>query len=174
MQKKLILLCVMLSFALILKEHVYEKESIVLIQKEIDQEVQRVKASFDGTLLSIEAIGFEMVVHVVSKEDIQAKLDENKIVSLSDYQKDNYLIFGHYTKLQGVLFNKLNELKVNDTMSINNQNKTYTYLVEQVGTIQRNEYDSLLDKDSILLLTCTSDYNDDLYYYIKGRLKEEA
>jgi len=169
MQKILMCITLILSFTLILRDYYLKVESTTQIQSVIQEDLKQAEINLEP-ILSMPSIDFKMAIEQVSNENIQSRLDENKIVSFSTYQKDNYVIFGHYTNVKNLVFNRLNELKKEDKFSIDYLGKQYTYQVNDVGTINRSDYDKLLKEDSILLLTCTKDLNDRVYYYIYADL----
>ncbi|WP_042163748.1 class D sortase [Paenibacillus gorillae] len=70
----------------------------------------------------------------------------------------NAAIAAHRAKTKGRLFNRLNEVKVGDKITITQQNKTFTYKVYQTSVVNPTDVSVLNynNKDKLLtLITCT-------------------
>lgn len=80
-------------------------------------------------------------------------------VSAEVGQPGNLVIFGHRMKRYGSLFNRLGEVQIGDTVSIVQNEKHYTYVIDQILTIDPSELSRYIqnegDSARITLVTCT-------------------
>lgn len=72
---------------------------------------------------------------------------------------NNYCILGHYMRIYGVIFNRLNELEVGDQIIVETKTETYTYEVTDVYLTKGVNYDLFKDPEDenehlITILTC--------------------
>lgn len=161
-------LILLLSFSMIISDYIHQEETITKINNDINKDLSNAKQNNSQAILKIDKIDLEMAIFTSDIYNIQRQLDENKLVSLSEYQKDNYLIFGHYTQEANLLFNRIDELVKDDEIQINYNEEDIIYRIVDTGQVKRAEYDTLLANNTLNLVTCTKDFNDDLYYYIKA------
>jgi LPXTG-site transpeptidase (sortase) family protein len=153
---------------MIISDYIHQEETITKINNDINKDLSNAKQNNSQAILKIDKIDLEMAIFTSDIYNIQRQLDENKLVSLSEYQKDNYLIFGHYTQEANLLFNRIDELVKDDEIQINYNEEDIIYRIVDTGQVKRAEYDTLLANNTLNLVTCTKDFNDDLYYYIKA------
>ena len=96
-------------------------------------------------------------------------IDEN-LVELTNFSDEigesNIVLAGHNNKY---VFNKIYYLEKGDEIIISDFNIDYKYIVNKTKYIYVNDYDSLNNKDSLTLITCT-DNNQERYIVIAKRV----
>lgn len=74
-------------------------------------------------------------------------------------EEGNLVILGHRMKKYGSLFNRLGEVKSGDTISIETESGTFTYLIDTIITIDPSELSFYMQDEGdtfrITLITCT-------------------
>lgn len=89
-------------------------------------------------------------------------------------EKGNFCIAGHRSYAYGEFFNRLDELQIDDQITVETKNKRYKYIVYEKKVVEPSEI-SVLDntKDStITLVTCTPVRIATHRLIIKGKLEE--
>ena len=103
----------------------------------------------------------------VIKKDKSA-LDEN-LVEMTNFSDEiggsNIVLAGHNNRY---VFNKIYYLKNGDEIIITDNSKDYKYVVDKAKYIEVDDYDSLNNKDSLTLITCTNN-NQERYIVIAKR-----
>lgn len=172
-QKLLLKIVIILSLTLIVSELIKEDKIIQSEQKNNKNEIILVKEKkLKKPILKIDAIDFEMVINKSDSKTIQKVVDQNKIVSLTDFSLNKYVVFGHYTNINNLVFNKIVDLRKNDTISILFNNKVYKYDIIDYGTTLRSEYHKLMNDKILTILTCTKNLDQELYYYVQAKYEE--
>lgn len=121
--------------------------------------INKEKGLYRGTIY-IPRFGYKSVI----KKDNSA-LDEN-LVLMTNFSDEiggsNVVLAGHNNKY---VFNKIYYLEKGDEIIISDNSKDYNYIVEKTKYIEVDDYDSLINKNSLTLITCTNN-NQERYIVI--------
>lgn len=76
---------------------------------------------------------------------------------------NNYCILGHYMRIYGVIFNRLNEVEVGDEITVTTKDTTYTYQVTDIKLTKGVDYSLFKENENehlITILTCDYSIKD--------------
>lgn len=142
---------------------------LIPVAKEI-----KLKDKIDNIVISKEKGIYKGYIYIpkfdyknVIKKDSSA-LDENLVLmtNFSDEIGGNSIVLaGHNNRY---VFNKIYYLNIGDEIIISNESKDYKYIVNKTKYIKVDDYDSLNNKDSLTLITCTNN-NQERYIVIAKR-----
>lgn len=158
---------------------VYEERCQIINENKQEEDIKEVfysgtikkKLNIQGRIfgnLLIDSINLDKMIIRSSIEKMQYNLDLNNIVTNNSFSDRVLFLYGHYTEISGFVLNKLNKVKVNDNIVIKTSKNNLYYKVSEKGQILKKDINKLKENNSVIILTCTSDFNDDKYYYIKG------
>lgn len=89
----------------------------------------------------------------------------------------NYAIAGHRNRTYGKNFNRLDEVKVGDVITVENNEATYRYVVESKQVVQPTQVEVLegngRDRE-ITLITCHPMNNPTHRLIVKGKIQEKS
>lgn len=134
----------------------------------------KLKEKIDNIVISKEKQLYKGYIYIpkfgyknVIKKDTSA-LDEN-LVLMTDFSDEldgsNIVLAGHNNRY---VFNKLYYLNIGDEILISNESKDYKYIVDTTKYIKVDDYESLNNRDSLTLITCTNN-NQKRYIVIAKR-----
>ncbi|WP_423363672.1 sortase [Mycoplasma sp. P36-A1] len=150
------------------------KVLLELQTKEDEKEIKKiVNLESNNNILSIPKISLEKPVYNTEYSKSQNIIDNNNLVSLYEYSEKGYTIYGHYTDTYNLVFNRIPELVKSDSLYLKINNKQIAFEVLETGIIERNKSLSLEKRNTITIITCTKNYDKELYYYVQGVLKEK-
>lgn len=107
--------------------------------------------------------------------------DKNLLVSAvslfpeRDVKTSNTVLMGHHLSEKDVLFGKLNQVKVGDSLLLTLNNQTYHYVVETVQIIKETDITWLepTEESALTLVTCDQPTYTDQRLVVRGTLKKE-
>ena len=142
---------------------------LIPVSKEI-----RLKDKIDNIVISKEKGIYKGYIYIpkfdyknVIKKDSSA-LDENLVLMTNfsdEIGESSIVLAGHNNRY---VFNKLYYLNIGDEIIISNESKDYKYTVNKTKYIKVDDYNSLNNKDSLTLITCTNN-NQERYIVIAKR-----
>lgn len=121
--------------------------------------------------LVIDSIKLDKMIIKSSIDKLQDNLDLNNIVTTDDFKNKTLFLYGHYTEVYGLNLNRLSEVRLNDTFSIKTIEDNLSYNVVDKGLILKDNIKKLEDDNVVVILTCTKNFDDYKYYYIRGIIK---
>lgn len=135
----------------------------------------KLKQKIDNIIINKEKSIYRGYIYIpkfdyknVIKKDKSA-LDEN-LVEMTNFSDEiggsNIVLAGHNNRY---VFNKIYYLKNGDEIIITDNSKDYKYVVDKAKYIEVDDYDSLNNKDSLTLITCTNN-NQERYIVIAKRV----
>lgn len=142
---------------------------LIPVAKEI-----KLKDKIDNIVISKEKGIYKGYIYIpkfdyknVIKKDSSA-LDENLVLMTNfsdEIGESSIVLAGHNNRY---VFNKIYYLNIGDEIIISNESKDYKYIVNKTKYIKVDDYDSLNNKDSLTLITCTNN-NQERYIVIAKR-----
>ena len=160
MLKRLIKIIIFLSFFIFM---IPVTKDIKLKQRIDNIIINKEKSIYRGYMY-IPKFDYKNVI----KKDKSA-LDEN-LVLMTNFSDEiggsNIVLAGHNNRY---VFNKIYYLKNGDEIIITDNSKDYKYVVDKTKYIEVDDYDSLNNKDSLTLITCTNN-NQKRYIVIAKRV----
>ena len=134
----------------------------------------KLKQKIDNILINKEKSIYEGTIYIpkfsyksIIKKD-ESALNDNLVfmTNFSDEIGDSKIVLaGHNNKY---VFNKIYYLEVGDEIILSDNSKDYRYVVNKKRYIKVDDYDSLNNKDSLTLITCTNN-NQERYIVIAKR-----
>jgi len=135
----------------------------------------KLKQKIDNILINKEKSIYEGTIYIpkfsyknIIKKD-ESALNDNLVfmTNFSDEIGDSKIVLaGHNNKY---VFNKIYYLEVGDEIILSDNSKDYRYVVNKKRYIKVDDYDSLNNKDSLTLITCTNN-NQERYIVIAKRV----
>ena len=135
----------------------------------------KLKQKIDNILINKEKSIYEGTIYIpkfsyknIIKKD-ESALNDNLVfmTNFSDEIGDSKIVLaGHNNKY---VFNKIYYLEVGDEIILSDNSKDYRYVVNKKRYIEVDDYDSLNNKDSLTLITCTNN-NQERYIVIAKRV----
>ena len=135
----------------------------------------KLKQKIDNILINKEKSIYEGTIYIpkfsyknIIKKD-ESALNDNLVfmTNFSDEIVDSKIVLaGHNNKY---VFNKIYYLEVGDEIILSDNSKDYRYVVNKKRYIEVDDYDSLNNKDSLTLITCTNN-NQERYIVIAKRV----
>lgn len=137
-------------------------KDIKLKQKIDNIIINKEKSIYRGTIY-IPKFGYKNII----KKD-ESALDENLVLMTNfsdEIGESSVVLAGHNNKY---VFNKIYYLEQGDEIIISDNSKDYKYVVDKTKNISVDDLDSLNNKDSLTLITCTNN-NQERYIVIAKR-----
>ena len=127
---------------------------------------------YDGRLLGnliVDSINLDKMIIRSSVNKLQYNLDLNNIVTIDTLESKTLFLYGHYTEVYGLVLNRLSEVKLRANFIIKSFNNKQKYIVVDKGHVLKQDIEKLKEDNTVIILTCTNDFSENEYYYVKGK-----
>lgn len=147
---KLVIIMIYFSFFLYLIYYSFDSNNI-----KTDYYINSKSNYYYKKMIEIPKINLKLYIE---KADEDFSNLNNNLVYYNDFDPDNkIIIFGHSGLGTGTFFNRLDELKKEDKLSLYEENKVYIYQVNRTYTVDKKRVDILKNEEKskkLLLVTC--------------------
>lgn len=164
--RKIIKVSLVFSFSLLfiptIKEITIKEKVDNIINLKKEEKNEKVNNIYEGYIY-FPKFDYKNLIKVGSDA-----LDENLVEMLEFSDKigeSNIILAGHNNRY---VFNKIYYLDINDQIIISDFNTDYRYIVKETKYIKVDDYSIFNNKDSLTLITCSSD-NQQRYIVIAKR-----
>ena len=158
MRKSIFKIIIILSLVFIIKD-IYSLINNELYNKEVINSYYNYNNHrFNEIIIYIPSINLKRVVKKANNDF--SNLNDNLVYYNNINYNKKIIIFGHSGMGYGTFFNRIDELKKNDTLYLYNDIYKITYKVDKKIIVNKEDISILKDEDSPILLLITCKKND--------------